>query len=312
VPKISHHVIARARRLLDSRWRGRGLVLLYHRVAAPRSDPQRLAVSPEVFSEQLDLICRDADPVPLDLLIDQAQRGTLRGRPVAVTFDDGYADVLHAAAPLLASRRVPATVFVTSEAVERGEFWWDTVARRVLDAGLDADWHVEMPASTPRQRVYLDWCARLRALPMTERTRLLDELPGSPAAPDAACRPMTPEEVSRLASTGVSVGSHTRSHASLASLSAGEQFEEIAAGRAAVEQWIGRSSTLFSYPFGGEADISRDVIAAARRAGVTIACSTQGGRVGAHIDPWHVPRVTMRNWSGSDFRERWNAWMAAS
>ena len=50
-----------------------------------------------------------------------------------ITFDDGYADNLHNAKPLLEHYDIPATVFVVSGYVgHEREFWWDELERLLL------------------------------------------------------------------------------------------------------------------------------------------------------------------------------------
>jgi peptidoglycan/xylan/chitin deacetylase (PgdA/CDA1 family) len=49
------------------------------------------------------------------------------GRPIALTFDDGYADVYHHALPLLAEQGIPAVMFVVAQ---RGVDDWVTWGRR--------------------------------------------------------------------------------------------------------------------------------------------------------------------------------------
>ena len=70
------------------------LILCYHRVAAPASDPYRLCVSPENFRAQLRMLVRRADVVP----IDEINRSSAQRRAV-VTFDDGYADNFETPSP---------------------------------------------------------------------------------------------------------------------------------------------------------------------------------------------------------------------
>src|SRR3954470_15948888 len=111
-----------------SRRRPPALILLYHRVATPTRDPQLLSVSPERFAEHLEVVRRCAEPVALAGILAQGE-----GPRAAITFDDGYADNLHEAAPLLAAAGVPATVFVVSGQVgTTDEFWWDELERVLL------------------------------------------------------------------------------------------------------------------------------------------------------------------------------------
>ena len=88
-------------------------ILCYHRVSPARD---QLAVTPARFVRQLDVIAESGLPV-----VDLA--AFVRGEPapansVALTFDDGYADLLDHALPELRKRGLPATVFVVPEAIE--------------------------------------------------------------------------------------------------------------------------------------------------------------------------------------------------
>ncbi|MEO8677461.1 MAG: polysaccharide deacetylase family protein [Vicinamibacterales bacterium] len=108
------------------RWPPGGIVLLYHRVATLETDPHRLAVTPAHFAEHLEVINELGVPMSVESMVERAPRGEVPPGAVAMTFDDGYADNLHCAAPLLARARVPATIFISTGASESGgEFWWD-------------------------------------------------------------------------------------------------------------------------------------------------------------------------------------------
>ena len=86
---------------LTGRSRAAGLVLMYHRVAEVDNDPWALAVSPRHFDEHLQVLrasYQTATPRQVAAATDgeEVALGT-----VVVTFDDGYADNLHLAKPLL-------------------------------------------------------------------------------------------------------------------------------------------------------------------------------------------------------------------
>lgn len=102
------------------------VILLYHRIAEPRSDPWGLCVSPERFRAQLAMLVAERRVLPLDELVSRLAAGDAPRFATAITFDDGYADNLEAAAPLLEEAGLPATLFVTSGAIGSGEpFMWD-------------------------------------------------------------------------------------------------------------------------------------------------------------------------------------------
>jgi peptidoglycan/xylan/chitin deacetylase (PgdA/CDA1 family) len=88
-------------------------VLCYHGVCEEPRD--EWSVTPAQLRAQLDLLVERAAPVPLPRIVAWLRgQGELPPRAVAVTFDDGYRDVLLHAAPLMAEREVPGTVFVVS------------------------------------------------------------------------------------------------------------------------------------------------------------------------------------------------------
>jgi len=128
--------LRQAARRLKYRFASHALILMYHRVTELPNDPYLLAVTPKHFAEQLEVIRRYGVPMPLRQMVEALQNGKVPKRAVVVTFDDGYADNLHQAKPLLERYEIPATVFVTAGQVgSRREFWWDELDRLLLQAG---------------------------------------------------------------------------------------------------------------------------------------------------------------------------------
>ncbi len=80
--------------------RPRDIVLLYHRVARIAVDPWGLCVTPEHFVEHLEVL-RKCQRISLDQIHVREWFSGTRAPRVAITFDDGYADNLYQAAPLL-------------------------------------------------------------------------------------------------------------------------------------------------------------------------------------------------------------------
>jgi peptidoglycan/xylan/chitin deacetylase (PgdA/CDA1 family) len=90
-------------------------VLFYHRVAD--ANPNGWTMSTKIFARQLRWLQEGFDIV--DLAEAQRRIGSGRNvRPtVAITFDDGYAENLEFAAPLLLREQVPFTYFVSTNHV---------------------------------------------------------------------------------------------------------------------------------------------------------------------------------------------------
>src|ERR1051326_826188 len=115
----------------------RVIVLLYHRVNEVPSDPQLLCVSRKHFAEQLQVLKDFTRPCLLKTLQGTLEHTFVRYPSVILTFDDGYADNLHYAKPLLEQYEMPATVFVTTDLLgSQAGFWKDVLNRILLHPGV--------------------------------------------------------------------------------------------------------------------------------------------------------------------------------
>jgi len=92
-------------------------ILMYHSVGSfVYGDNLGLhTISEKRFRQHLDVLSDMRSAPLLPLLISENELS------VAITFDDGYADNLHIAAPLLAERGIPFTVFVTTDFIRNNE-----------------------------------------------------------------------------------------------------------------------------------------------------------------------------------------------
>jgi peptidoglycan/xylan/chitin deacetylase (PgdA/CDA1 family) len=109
-------------------------ILYYHRISGER-DP--LAVRPAAFRRQMDALAASAQRV-----VDLYEIDDLTLEPdeaaVALTFDDGYRDVLEHGLPVLREHGFPSTVFVVPGAIAGGaEFSWYGAGAMPPIAGWD-------------------------------------------------------------------------------------------------------------------------------------------------------------------------------
>lgn len=317
----------------------RGVVLLYHRVAGPRFDPQLLDVSPQNFDAQMRVLAHRTEPLALREFELRRRAGTLPARAVAVTFDDGYVDNLHVAVPHLNAHGIPATVFVAAGMIGTGrEFWWDDVERIAFSAralvgsppALLIPWSVDDGAplmaerelahwkaaaaadSSPRCRLYRAMAGASRRLPTRERDQLVSQWRAWAGVADAARdshRTMSTEELVALADArDVSIGAHTMTHPSLAVLSAAEQKRELSDSRRWLEAAIAKPVTVVAYPYGEAQDVSAATVGAAQSAGFDFGMANIPGTAWRWSSRWRVPRMLVRDWDATTFSARVDAW----
>ncbi len=337
-------VRALARRFAFAHVGGTALVLIYHRVADLESDPQLLAVSRANFESQMALLADRYHPQSLSDLAEGLRANRVRDRAVVVTFDDGYADNLTNAAPVLDAHGIPATVFVSSGFLGgHREFWWDELEALVLqseqlperiaielagapglevciesDAGqsgetpTDRDWNVLAPDTLPRHGLYRTLHAFLRPLSVRDRAAALEQLRDQLRAthlPRSTHRQLTTEQVAELdAYDTIEVGAHTVNHALLSALDLAEQGDEIIDDRDALAAICRRQIRAFSYPYGAVEDYTSETVALVRAAGFDAACSNHVGVVKPWTDPLRIPRLVVRDWTRERFERELVSW----
>lgn len=116
----------------------------------------------------------------------------------------------------------------------------------------------------------------------------------APWAPEE--RIATWDEVRRADARGVSVGSHSRRHASLPELSAEALEDELAGSLADLRGQLGEPALVVAFPHGRQDPRVRRAAAAA---GYRAAYTTEPGRNGAGTDPYRLRRISVKAWDGS-------------
>jgi peptidoglycan/xylan/chitin deacetylase (PgdA/CDA1 family) len=108
-------------------------VLMYHSVSdAPAASTRALSVRPAMFAAQLRYLRKQGfSGLTFGELCQRRRSGQpLPARPIVLTFDDGYADLIEEALPIMIEQGFPATVFVTTG-------WLRDAARYAAGTPLD-------------------------------------------------------------------------------------------------------------------------------------------------------------------------------
>jgi glycosyltransferase involved in cell wall biosynthesis/peptidoglycan/xylan/chitin deacetylase (PgdA/CDA1 family) len=221
------------------------LVLCYHAIEDQSDDPvlASYGVPPTLFAKQLDWLTGQGFSfvTPNQLAAYVGLNAPLPRRPVLLTFDDGYADLVGLARDVLRPRAIEALAFV------------------VTSSGLDTnEWDQAYGAKT------------INLLSAKER---ID-----------------------LASMGVEIGSHSRTHREMPLLEGPEQTDEAASSADDLVVSGLPRPRFFAYPFGFSDEGSKDAV---RQAGYSAAFGCRSDWVKRGSDPFELPRVIILASDGS-------------
>lgn len=295
------------------------VILLYHRVVRTSTDPYKLIVSPEHFSQHMEHLRRTCCPMRLHDLVAAMRARALPDRAVAVTFDDGYADNYWHARPVLESTRIPATIFVTSDHIDSArEYWWDDLERifslplspptllRITIQDQAHKWRIDTPAQLEQTRKAI--FTLVRPLNSSAREDVLDQLArwaGLERTGRVDYRAVTSAQLLDLAcSEYIDIGAHTRTHPMLSALPADAQRAEIVGGREALEAIIQRPVDIFAYPYGDVQHFNAETVEIVRATGFHAATTIIPGSVEAGDDPFRLRRCAVFDWELDEFKKK--------
>jgi len=288
--------------------RGRLSILIYHRVLAA-ADPM-FPGEPDAarFAAMVAHVKQRFHVLPLDDAIARLRSGTLPSRALALTLDDGYADNLDVAAPILRRHGVPATVFVATAYLDGRCMWNDVVieaCRTTTRAEVDLEFaglgRRGVGGIAERRALADDLLGKLKYLTLDERDAAAARVAEAAGTEPARGLMMSPAGVRDLARYGVAVGAHTCRHPILAETPDADAWREITDSRRVLEEITGKPVPLFAYPNGKpERDYRAQHVRMVREAGFAAAVSTAPGAASPASDVFQLPRFTP--WRDSPMR----------
>lgn len=281
-------------------------VVNYHRVL-PTHNPL-LAAEPDVatFSWQMEVLARCFHVLPLREAVTAISAGRpLPPRAVCITFDDGYRSIHDLALPVLRRLGLPATVFVTSGHVDKGNMWNDRIIEAVQmlpngpldlrDLGLGA---FSLNSLDDRMAAIGTLTERSKYLPPQERSNVIERLAAMAGASMTPELMLTHDMLLNLDRCGIEIGAHTVTHPILTSLDDAAARAEILGGKKDLESILDKPVRLFAYPNGKVGmDFDQRHVAMVREAGFDAAFTTAVGAITSDQDRFQLPRS--RPWDRS-------------
>lgn len=290
-----------ANRLAPAGPKARLSILIFHRVLAAPDPLFPSEATVETFDAQMGLLKSVFNVLPLPEAIVRLQAGTLPARAAAITFDDGYADNVELALPILQRHGLHATFFIATSYLNGGRMFNDTVIESIRrcaqprldlsDLGLGTH---DLGSGAAKALAIGKILPQVKYQPLDAREDLVARIAsraGVSSLPGDLM--MTTRQLQALHAAGMEIGGHTHRHPILAKLDDAGARAEIAAGKTWLEDTLGDRVRLFAYPNGKPgADYLPQQAEIVRGLGFDAAVSTQRGVSTRQSDVFQLPRFT--------------------
>jgi len=276
---------------------GRAVIVLFHRTNDLR-DPFARAIPSRAFRRHLEYLKRFHQVVSLrELTASLVVGGDIAGL-AAVTFDDGYRDNWEVAFPILHELACPATVFVTTEALDNAVPLWTEEVRESFRHSSRREFYssvlqrsYSLGGTRNRAKSAIQFAGDLKEVPDAVRQRAIDEMRDILGTAKVTTM-VRWVDLRAMLSPLVEIGSHTATHPCLDKLTDGELEGELTRSRAAVASLVGGNACGLSYPSNA---FDERVKVAARKAGYLWACAVGDQLVARDADLFALPRVTIHH-----------------
>ena len=231
-------------------------------------------VSAKAFERQILKLKQEFNILPLTYIYDcKKNNKKVPDNAIVITIDDGYHDFYTHAYPVLKKHGVPATIYVTSDFIDKKIWLWPDVISYLLDNtkkeilkikfdGKDMEYKISSRESVHEiWRMLANYCISLTDDKRREFIEYLmrePEVDISREPTDDFCS-MSWKELREISDNGVEIGAHTRTHPILSKVAKDRLKDEISGCKRLIEDNINKPVEHFCYPNGQPSDISEDV-----------------------------------------------------
>ncbi|MFZ5979896.1 MAG: polysaccharide deacetylase family protein [Candidatus Zixiibacteriota bacterium] len=312
----------------------RPLMLMYHRVLENIERDNKytqngIAVSRDTFEKQMAYLAKYYRPVSLDDFVAGLTAGKiLPKKAVVITFDDGWRDNYTFAYPVLKKYAIPATIFLTTDFIDRRDLFWFVEAALLLEEGnLTPEQLADILEPYQKNN---DSPQSLRALDRTNIKALagnsdrfleilktcdfemvkdilkqLTTVGGVKADEFMGERWMLSwDEINDMDPSLIAFGSHGRTHRIMTVTAPDLVREELAQSKKTIEEKTGRKVEYFAYPNGNFDDRVKSLV---REAGYRAAIATSyADKKQKEYDLYALKRIGMHEGVSAGMTDRFS------
>jgi len=226
-----------------------------------------------------------------------------------LTFDDGDLEHYTIAYELLKKLELPATFFIPTDYISNNAHRWEDrisafisaakVKKFELNTFLLSRKNFNIGTLGQKNKVVNFLCKTLKYVPMKTRDDFIEDLAKDLRLYDDSIsldyqNHMEWNHLKTISDNPImSIGVHTQTHQVLTMLSEREIEDEIKGSKRIIEENIGRTVTLFSYPFGKSDDLNEEIKKMVEKLGFRAACGFCYGRNNIKSDKFALKRIPL-------------------
>ena len=248
-------------------WKGKGAILVYHRVVKDEEIEEDLelglTVSCSNFEKHIKEIKSKYKICSMDEFIKNLKKKTNEFM-VAITFDDGYKDNLYQALPILTKHEVPASIYVTTRFLnEEVDIWWYELGE-VIQNRKEINFEYQrkkfnflLDNKKRKFLAYQNLMKLFKSIKIDAQNELIEKITNTKKRKNYSDICLNSEEILMLEKNPlITISSHGHNHQNLKILNDEEVKYEITKSLEVLENIINRKVKHFAYPFGGKDQVS--------------------------------------------------------
>jgi peptidoglycan/xylan/chitin deacetylase (PgdA/CDA1 family) len=273
---------------------------MYHKVSS-FSSLAIPALNFETFRRQIDFIRKFYEVVPLNNILDTSSKINITR--IAITFDDGYDCVYKFAYPILKKYKLPATIFLAVDCIEKNiPIWPDLISYYIF---FTKKLSIELIVENQKIRFDLLNVKKkmetaknlkeiLKNVQNNYRLILIKELKFQLEVDDPkeeSLQMLSWKDVREMSENSINFGTHTMTHPILTKMPLEEARKEILESKRIIEEKTGKAVSTFAYPNGEIGDFNQDIKKILQESKYILACTTLFGSNDKNTNPFELKRI---------------------
>lgn len=261
-------------------------------------------IDAQKFEQSLQYLVKNYTILALNDFLDWKLRRKkdLPKNSVIITFDDGYKNMYTTAYPILKKYKVPATIFLPTEYIDKKKVaWYDLVTYCIAHTTLKKITFLgkeySLTSESKKKEAIFELKVKVKDLFPLDRQRALKELILRTKVDPKKCTDenflfLTWQECKEMEKGSISFEPHSVTHPVLTELSKQEILKEMTESKRCIEKHLKKKCRAFAYPF-GEYDIT--TLNALRKVGYDAGLTTQYGKNTQQTNTIELQRIALSN-----------------